>query len=1059
MILASSCMLGVISVFKLPVGLMPNLSSPGITIITRWSGVAAGKVEEIITIPVERVVSDIPGIEKMLSTSSDGESKINLIFAHDSDIMVKIVDASERIYLIRDDFPREVEQPSIIQYDPTNKPVYIMSFSSERYDLKDLREIVDKQIKLQFERIEGVSEVFVGGGFEREIQVTADPGRMSAHGLSVQPLVNEVSSGNLFSPGGKLPGGGGTNAAGQERNIYTSAKYKTIDEMQELFIPSQAGLLRLKQLAGVRDHYRERDTISRTNGEDRVTLYIQKAGSASTLTITDECEEIYNTLEMKDIETHEVYNQGQSIRDAINQVTNSCILGGLIAVVVLYVFLKKGLMTLVIALTIPASILTTLFLMFLSGIDLNVMSLSGLALGAGMLIDNSIVVSESIDIHVKKAESLFEGVLNGTTTVFVEIISATLTTIVIFIPLIFTEPETRQLYMGLSVTVTYSLLVSLVFSLTVLPAFILLVLRKQNGKAEFDPGAWLKQTVGPAVGGFLERSSSPETKGSRFRRITNRIARFAKRHYDAGTPGKIFNMDRLVKRYRIACRPAFRHMGYSIVIPIVFLALTPLLFQYIPKEYMSPIDSQEIEASVDLDTGVHLDRTEEVVREIEQALTKHPGVKELTSKIEKWHATMHIKLNKDMGMNADEIIDELRPIAARFDEAFVYFNKAGEGGGNRELNIDYYGDDIKVLKEFAQECSGKIQSNIKGVKQVVLRFRGPKHEIRVRPHTTKAALSGTSSQEIGSTVRQLLTGTIITKFYDKTREVDVRLMGLDDEIETPEELYALRLPLNERTVPLRSLVAFSKGEEETRIWRKNKRKTATISVVLENRSIDKVAQEIDELFRKMDFPEDVIYAYGEEYKKLKDNQLQMLFAILLSIIIIYLLLGGLFESFAQPFLILITVPLTITAVLAFLIAIGMSLNISVYIGLIMLGGIVVNNSILVVSTINHRFRDNPPPLSKRPLSSVRFILMESSGRVRPILMTTLTTVFGMLPMALDPSEESNLWRPLATTVSFGMCFSLLISLVVVPFACYMFYRVQAILPAAKKIQEQAPAWT
>ncbi len=1044
MILSTLMMVGTISIFRLPVGLMPNLASPGITIITRWSGVAAGKVEEVITIPVERVVSDIPGIEKMLSTSSDGESKINLIFTHDSDIMVKIVEASERVYLIRDQFPREVEQPSIIQYDPSDKPVYIMSFSSKRYDLKELREIVDKQVKLQFERIEGVSEVFVGGGFEREIQVTADSARMSAHGISVQPLVNEVASGNMFVPGGKLPVTQGA-AGGLERSIYTAAKYESIKEMQELFIPSQSGLLRLRQLGSVKDHYRERDSISRTNGEERVTLYIQKAGTASTLSITERCEEIYRTLKIRDIQTHEVYNQGESIRKAIDQVTSSCYMGGLIGILVLYIFLRKLFMTLVLALTIPASVLTTMFLMYLSNIDLNVMSLSGLALGAGMLVDTSIVVSESIDVHLKKTNNLFEGVLQGTGVVFVENIAATLATIVIFIPLIFTDPETRQMYAGLTLTVTYSLLVSLIFSATLLPSFILVVLKW--GK-EID----LFTYFGQAGSTWITTAFAPGTTGSRLSaRLPAKFTAFVGHHYRKDTLRKIFNMDLLLKRYRIACRPVYRNIRYALIIPMIFLAITPFLFQYIPKEYSSPVDAQEIEASVDLDTGIHLDRTEAVVSEIELAMKAHPSVKELTSKIEKWHATIHIKLNKDSGLDADETIEELRKITEQFDEAFVYFEKSGEAASSRELNIDFYGDNIKVLKEFASECSGKIQGNVKGVKQVILRFRGPKHEIQVRPYTTKAALSGTSSQEIGSTVRQLLTGTIITKFYDKNREVDVRLMGMDEVIETPEQLYALLLPLEERTVPLRSLASFTQGEEETRIWRKNKRKTASITVVLENQSIDKAAEEIDVLFRKMEFPEDVIYSYGEEYKKLKESQAQMLFAIGLSILIIYLLLGGLFESFIQPILILIPVPLTITAVLAFLIAIKMSLTLNAYIGLLMLGGIVVNNSILVVAAINDRFRNDPPVLSKHPLSSVRFILRQSSSRIRPILMTTLSNVLGMLPMAIDPSEESDLWRPLAITVSFGLSFSVLISLVVIPFACYMFYRFQNLLPTGKTV--------
>ncbi|MCB1317518.1 MAG: efflux RND transporter permease subunit, partial [Leptospiraceae bacterium] len=289
-----------------------------------------------------------------------------------------------------------------------------------------------------------------------------------------------------------------------------------------------------------------------------------------------------------------------------------------------------------------------------------------------------------------------------------------------------------------------------------------------------------------------------------------------------------------------------------------------------------------------------------------------------------------------------------------------------------------------------------------------------------------------------STLRQLLAGAVITKFYDREREVDVRFRAEEEYVDTPDEVRGLMLPLPGRSLPLGSIVNFTEGEGETRIWRKNKRKSVMITLKIRDRSIDEVALDVEELFREVQFPGDTIYAFGDEYRKLKENQRQMLVAIALSILIIYLLLGALFESFSQPLIILITVPLTITGVLFLLALTRMALNMSVYIGLIMLGGIVVNNAILVVSTINQRLRDT----QRRKTALIAPLLRSASMRLRPIFMTTLTTICGMLPMVVDYSEGSGLWRPLAITVSFGLTFSLFVSLVMVPFASYLFYRIK-----------------
>lgn len=1037
-------MLGAISIPRLPVGLLPNLASPGITVITRYPGVSAEKIEELITIPVERAVSDIPGIEKIVATSSEGESRVNLIFDYNSDIKVNILESSERVRLVRANWPREVNEPAIVRYDPSDKPVFIVSFASERHDLKVLREIVDRRFKPRFERIDGVSEVFVGGGFEREIQVLADPARLSAHGVPVQPLASTVAANNIFLPGGKL------SARGQsERYIYSYGRIDRIEDIGGLRFTTgqQGGTVEIRQLAEVRDHYRDRDSIAQTNGEDRVTVYVQKAGNANTLGITEACEAIvegFADLEAREgISYNVAYNQGTYIRRSIDRVTGAVISGAIIAVVVLYVFLRRAAVTMIIGITIPASVMTTFFLMFLSGLELNVMSLSGLALGAGMLIDNSIVVSEAIDRRLRDLRSpdaslsdskstrgdVAEAVRSATVGVQAEIVSATLTTIVVFIPLIFSNPETRKLYESLSLTVIYSLLVSLFFSLTVLPS---LILRFVSLSSAGEPGSraglqvLFSKLSGRRPGGFAKALSAlARPLLALWRRL------------------EALRVEDIARWYRLRCRVVFRNIVPAFLVPIVVLAVSPLVFSIIEKEFVSPVDSNDIEASVDLETGTHLEHTRRITNRIEAAVRKHPSVKEVNAKVEKSRATLNIKLDSEQTrfQSSSEIIAELRKITDPIEEAFVYYNEAGEGSGGRELDLEFFGDDTAVIKAFAREVSSKIQGEVEGVDQAILRFRDGKQDILLYPQKTKLAQNQTTTREIGETLRQFLSGTIITKYYDGDREVDVRLQGRPGALETPADVKKFMLPLAQRTIPLASMVAFDNGEGETRLWRKNKRKSVGISFKIKSRSVDAVAADIDRVMAGVEPPPDTIYAFGDEYEKLKASQREMLIAIGLSIVIIYMLLAFLFESYSQPFIIMVTVPVTATGVLLFLAITRMPLNMSVYIGLIMLGGIVVNNAILVVSTVNKALAELRAA-GARPVGPqlIRPILRAASFRIRPILMTTLTTVFGLLPMVVDFSEGSGLWRPLAITVSFGLSLSLLVSLVLVPFASYLYYR-------------------
>lgn len=1005
MVVVAGGVLGLLSALRLPVGLLPDLSAPGVTIITRWPGVAAGKIEEIVTIPIERQLSDIAGINRILSTSSDGESRINVIFQHDAPIKTRILDLSEKLYAISDGFPREVEEPSIVQYDPSNRPVYIVSFSSQTMDLKGLRQYVDSIVKLRFKKIEGTSEVFVSGGFEREIQVVADLARFQAHLMGIQPVAGEVAGANRYVPTGRI-------GDRLERGIFIDGKFKTPEEISETHFMFRDRLLRLWQLGKVEDTFRERDTIARTDGEDRVTLYVQKAGTASTLAITDECERLRLSLETSDVQIQTIYNQGRSISEAIQQAILSCIYGGIIAIAVLYLFLRRALMTFTIGLIIPASIAATLFLMFLTGIQINIMSLSGLALGAGMLVDNSVVVSESIETELSRQSSELAACVSGTGRVIIEIISATLTTLIIFLPLFFTDPETQKLYREFALTISFSLLTSLAFSLTVLPAFLLVALRRER-----DPGgsfarmearlqvvrAWITENLQRT---FIHRWMSaylPDLAGVR------------KLHFSVNI--------RLLRNVRTTALGA-----------IMALAAIPILGSMLRKDARAGADSREIEATLDLATGTHLDKTSEVVHRAEQLLRNHPSVQSVTSRVEKWHATLNIKIRDDISFDEEALIRDFSSQTAAVEEAFIHYQPLTESGGVRELDIDFYGDDRRILKDVAREAADRLD-RLPGVDQVILRFREPRTEIVVKTDPVKSILSGATASEVGMTLRQFMSGTIVSKFYERDREIDIRLVGPQKSIGTPEALESVALPVKDNIVHLKSVATFSRGDEDTRIWRKDKRNIATITLVSAGESLDLIADAAESVLSRIALPPEVVFALSDEYLQLQRAQLQMLGAIILSILAVYLVLGALFESFIQPFIILLTIPVTLGGVVLFLFVFRIALSLNVYLGIMMLGGIVVNNSILVVSAINGALE------SKSGSSYLAGpILSASASRLRPVLMTTLTTVCGMLPMALNPSAGADLWRPFALTVVFGMSFAMLVSLALTPFVCFLYYR-------------------
>lgn len=1006
MLLFFGIVLGLYSLPFFKIGLMPNTNPPGLTIVTEYPGVSSKKIESMLTKPIEEEVSQIGDIKKILSQSKEGESRIDVIFNHGSRLKIKMVELQEAVEKISFLFPREVQKPVISPYDPSDKPVFILSLSSEEYSLKQLREIADKQIKHLFSRIEGVSEVIVSGGYIREITIEANPLHLISYQISLEHLIQFIQSYNIFIPAGKIA------IKDREKNIIISNKFSSIEEISNMPIPyGKDFIVPLHKIAEVSDGFRERENISKTNGQDRVSIYIQKTGTGNALTVSKECKRVLDTIDFPEMTIEVDYDRGAFIEKAIDRVESAIVLGGSIAMLVLWFFTRSFPITFIIGISIPASVIITFFFLFLFNVELNIITLAGLALGTGMLIDNAIVVTERVEknFHFGLNKNVL---IESVHSVSSELIASSLTTMIVFIPLIFSGDSTQLLYKNIAITISVSLFVSLVFSLTILPSLIY---------------QFRNLSFGTFSSKFIYINVIKNLIRNYFQKFEKIFLYYVK---------IIFENNLSIKRYlsisfyemlwRKAIYFSVLHGHGTIFFILVVLVLGVFSIFQAKSNIIDPSDSGEITASVELDVGTNLQATENIIRRVEQRIKANPKVKRINSKIEKWHATIYIKIKEQYkNLSYRNLMEELESVVSPIKSAFVYFTKSSESSGSEEMDIHIYGPNINELKKLSTAIAKKLKNNILDVKSIVYRFREGKPSTQLHMLPNELARANMSVAQLGQTLRTSIFGAVISKYYDKDHEVDVRLRLARSSLSNLEKLNELYITKpQEGYIPLSSLSNFRKGTEETKIYRMNKRRRLTITVRFSKMDLSTAGSMIDKILVDFPFRQGYYYEFGDSYKQLQETNVEAVIATLFSLLLIYALLCILFESFTWPLLIILTAPFSIVLTIIVFVLTGVRFNISVYIGFILTGGLVVNNSILVVSSIITFYRE-------RSLN-YRSIFIAVKNRVRPIIMSTLTTILGMTPMLFDKSSGSELWRPLSLTLTLGISFSIFISLFLIP---------------------------
>lgn len=963
--------IGAISFLKIPVELMPNSSSGEVSVIFQVrGGIPPDKIETFVTKPVEEAVGGVSNLKDIISISEEGRSTVVLKFSAGTNMDIATMEIREKLAQIKNKLPKEVEKPIVAQYEQEDIPILIIGVTSNTKGPEEIRKAVDDNIKERLSRIEGVANVDIFGGRERKIIIEVMPDKLIAHGLSMSKIINSLNHSNVSLLSGAMEGGQSRYA------IKATGRFESIKEIENLgvAVSGMGSIVRLKDVAGIKDSYMEAENISRLNANNNVTIYIQKETTASTVKVCEKTiseiekikEDAVHNEEIADIIISVIKNDAIFIEKALDSMKSALVVGGLLAAGILLLFLRKFNLTLINFFTIPISVLLAITMLYFYKISLNVMTLGGLALGVGMLLDNSIVVIENIFRSFKSTADKREAIIKGTTQIILPIIAATLTTIVVFLPIVFLSADLRQMQGGMALTITFSLIASLFVALTLVPLL------------------------------FAKLKIKPDTKKKE---------------------GLLLE----IYKWSIEQFVSVRYLVLGIV-ALLFVG-SVFLFARIDMNLYEAEEGNKFTIHVELPTGAKLEVSDERVKRVEELLKDFSEIKTVSSKIEKWSSKIYVTLHpeKERERSKKEIIALLRPKFKEIQPAFIYF-KESQDLASKEIFVDLYGHDYGVLKGLAMDVGGYVKA-VEGLEDVKIRMREGRPEKIIILDRKKVSLAGFSISEVAENLHARLRGLIATRYHEKAKEIEVIVRQNKRTLTDFKDIESIKMKNSNRIyIQLAQMAQMKDDKGPSEIWRKNKKRFVQVSASRNKVSLEKAAENIKYALKNAKFPENYYYEIGGDYEKMLRSKKELYTALILTIIFVYLVLGALFESYFQPFIIMLSVPLSLIGVVIALRITKGTITTGVIMGMIMLAGIVVNNAIMLVDRIN--------ALKLRNIAN--YVAEGCSQRLRPILMTASTTILGLLPLAVKGGEGAGLWKPLSVTVIGGLLSSTLLVLFVIP---------------------------
>jgi len=989
--------LGAVSFLKIPVELMPEITFPTVTVRTNYEQVSPQEIETLISEPIEKAVSSVEGVEEVNSVSVEGRSQVRVSFAWGTDLDSAVSDLREKLDRIRDDLPRDAQPPVISKYDVNASPIMFIGIAGDLDDVS-LRTLVENQIRYRLERVAGVAAADIRGGLEREIHVNLALDKLRGVNISPAEVVRALGAENVDLPAGHV------DRAHMELTVRTLGQFTSLDQIRNTVVALRRGTpIYLRDVGRVEDSFREIDHVVRINGRKAVIVSILKQPNANTVNVVDrtnqEIEQInrdFSHIEIKTLRENATY-----VRRAIDNVSNSALLGGAIAIFILLFFLRSVRSTLIVSTAVPVSIVATFALMYFQGFTVNIMSFGGLALGIGMLVDNAIVVLENIFRHREEGENRATAVSRGTREVTGAIVASTLTTVVVFVPLLFIPGTAGELFKQLAWVIFFSLVVSLLVALTLVPV------------------------------------------------MSYQLMGFAPSRRDRGTMAGLFALGQnfatgMERRYQALLIWALANKAAIFLMALILFFASLLMVSKIGSEFMPKADEGEVMIIAEMEEGAKIVAMDSAFAQIERLVQERvPEAQNVFMHFGQFggrargknQGHVHIWLGgkQSRGRSDEEIARDLRRrvnaipgVVARVrarSGLFVFRRLGLTGDDNLEVNLR--GHDLATAQQLAAEIKFHMEQ-VNGISGVRINRQGGQPELGVHIDREKAAALGIPVSTIAQTIKTSLIGTRATLYRDGGDEFDVlvRLAGQDRL--TPQAVLDITVPTpSGKAVPLRNLVHLEEKKGPTEIDRLNQERIVSISGEVTGRDMGAVIRDLQARLRSLQLPGDFSIEVGGDYHEQQESFQELRWGLLLALVLVYMVMAGQFESLRDPLLIMFSLPLAVVGIVLSLWVTGSTFNVNSFIGIILLTGIVVNNAIVLVDYINLKIREDG-------LSVHDAVITGGSTRLRPILMTTLTTVLAMLPLAMGLGEGSEVQAPLARVVIGGLTSSTLITLVFIP---------------------------
>lgn len=993
--------LGVTSLTRLPIDLLPALEIPIAIVSVSYPGVGPEEMEKIITAPLEEVLGTVSNIKNVSSRTSEGSSLVIAEFNFGTDMNFAALEMREKVDLVKRFFPEEVSAPMVMRVDPNALPILQLSLTGSQNVLEQ-QDFAEDILKPRLERLDGVASVSISGGLEQYITVDVRAERLSGYGVTIDYLAQILAAENLNLPAGSAWQGQ------QQLTVRTIGEFTSVDEIRELPIPmATGGIVSLGELAEVSLATREVTSLGRLNGQRSVGVSIQKQSGTNTVRAANlaRAEIAAVQSDYPELTVHTVFDQSLFIRLSISNLVDKAVVGSLLAMVILFLFFRSVPSTMVIGTSIPVSIIATFILIYYNGITLNIMTLGGFALGVGMLVDNSIVVLENIYRFMEDGHSRMEAAVLGTKEVAMSITASTLTTVAVFLPIVFVEGLTAMLFKELALTTSMSLMVSLVVSLTLVPMLASKLLK---------------------VRGHAEATASSERIG---------LAKQAGDQFDRFFSG-------LLASYRQLLGLSLRRRWLTVAVGLTVFAVSLASVWSLGSEFIPAMDEGQISITVALPAGSSLAETDAVVRQIENMMT---GISEIATvqstvggsgglgfrgtRANRGSIAVQLLGRDDRQRSTPEIADEIRAYTSMIPGAEIAVEVSstvmmGGGLGGAAISVTLKGREVDALNELS-ELLVAVMQEIEGTREVRSNVAVGVPEVQIVVNRAQASQYGLTAAQVAQSVRTTLSGRVATRYKLDGREIEVVLRGdqtFRDDLSLLETTM-ISTPVG-LSVPLAQVATIGIEQGPFTINRDGQARTVTINSEVFGRDVGSVAADIEMALSRLELPAGYSFEMGGQNRELEEAYDDLMLALILAVVLVYVILAAQFEALLQPFTIITAVPLSFSGAALALFLTRRPLSVPALIGVIILAGIVVNDAIVLIDYIDTRRRMGE--------SRTEAILNAGPIRLRPIVITTLTTVLGLVPMALGFGEGGEALAPLATAVIGGLSAATLLTLVLVP---------------------------